>query len=109
MPWQTSQHPSSTRQSRRERQQVLAAWPVCYLGYPDCTIDSTEDDHVIPLAEGGTHALHNRRGACHNCHTIKTRAEAQRGKKRRQQSEPHPGLIDRGMDPPPATPATDTV
>ena len=84
----------STRQSRRERAQVLATWPTCYLAYPGCTGISTEDDHVIPLSQGGTLALTNRRGACHHCHRIKSQREAAAGRtaKRGRTAEPHPGL-----------------
>lgn len=66
----------STRQSRRERDEVLRRWPVCYLQYPGCTQVSTEDDHVIPKGKGGSDDLANRRGACHHCHGIKSRREA---------------------------------
>ena len=97
MPWSTSRHPGSTRRSRAVRATVLTHWPVCHLRYPGCTMHSTEDDHVTPLSQGGTDALDNRRGACHHCHTIKTRAEAQAGKpSRRRQLEPHPGLTTPG-------------
>lgn len=72
----------STRQSRREREQVLAASPTCYLGYAGCTTESTEDDHVIPLSQGGSNDLSNRRGACANCHGIKSRREAARSKRK---------------------------
>ena len=84
----------STRQSRRERATVLTRWPTCYLRYDGCTVHSTEDDHVIPLSQGGSNALSNRRGACHHCHRIKSQREAAEGKQRgRRQPEPHPGLI----------------
>jgi 5-methylcytosine-specific restriction protein A len=66
----------STRQSRRERQIVLRDDPTCYLHYPGCTIASTEDDHVIPVSQGGSDDLSNRRGACHHCHQIKSQREA---------------------------------
>ena len=85
----------STRQSRRERAIILTRWPVCYLRYDGCTIASTEDDHVVPLSQGGTDSLENRRGACHHCHGIKSRREAAEGKRAKRQRAPerHPGLI----------------
>ena len=85
----------STRQSRRERELVLAMWPTCYLSYPGCTIRSAEDDHVTPLSQGGTDALANRRGACENCHRIKSQRESVQGRtqRRRRPTEHHPGLI----------------
>jgi len=49
---------------------------VCYLQYPGCTHTSTEDDHVIPIWQGGTNDLRNRKGACHHCHRIKSLREA---------------------------------
>lgn len=84
----------STRQSRRERAQVLAAWPICYLQYPGCTTVATEDDHVIPLSQGGSDSLDNRRGACRQCHRIKSQREAAAGRrtKRGRPTERHPGL-----------------
>lgn len=87
----------STRQSRREREQVLAAWPTCYLQYDCCTRVSTEDDHVIPLSQGGSDDLSNRRGACGPCHRRKSQREAAEGRaraadRRRHPVERHPGL-----------------
>jgi len=70
----------STRQSRREREIVLAREPACYLRYEGCTGTPTEDDHVIPVSQGGTDALDNRRGACHHCHRIKSLHEAARSR-----------------------------
>lgn len=84
----------STRQSRRERAIVLARHPTCYLRYPGCTGTSTEDDHVVPLSQGGRNDLANRRGACHHCHHIKSQREAAAGKAaKRRPTERHPGLI----------------
>jgi 5-methylcytosine-specific restriction endonuclease McrA len=96
VPWSTSRRPGSTRRSRKERALILTMWPTCYLRYPGCTVHSTEDDHVIPLSQGGTDALSNRRGACVHCHGIKTRQEAAQAKttkhnNRRRNPEPHPG------------------
>jgi len=85
----------STRQSRREREQVLAAWPTCHLRYPGCTIVSTDDDHVIPKSQDGSDDLANRRGACHHCHRIKSQRESAAGRARGRQraTERHPGLL----------------
>jgi 5-methylcytosine-specific restriction protein A len=85
----------STRQSRQQRAIILGMWPLCHLRYPGCTTFSTEDDHVIPVSQGGSDDLTNRRGACHHCHRIKSQREAATG--RRQRRSPtdsrHPGLI----------------
>lgn len=66
----------STRQSRREREQALAACPTCYLDYEGCTIIATEDDHIIPLSQGGSNDIANHAGACTHCHAIKSKHEA---------------------------------
>ena len=57
-----------------------------------------EVDHIVNVAEGGTHELDNLQALCHPCHSIKTKAEQRRGHERRktrrkQRSEPHPGLV----------------
>lgn len=59
-----------------------------------------EVDHIVNVAEGGTHALTNLQALCRPCHQAKTRAEQQRGHDRRKAErtrprEPHPGLIVR--------------
>lgn len=93
MPWSTSHHPGSTRQSRREREQVLVTHPTCYLRYDGCTVISTEDDHIVPLHQGGTNDLSNRAGACHHCHSIKTNREATAARPtRKRPTLKHPGL-----------------
>jgi 5-methylcytosine-specific restriction protein A len=112
MPWTTSTHPGSTRQSRRERAIVLACEPVCYLQLPGCTVQAVEVDHVIPLARGGADNLANKRGSCRHCHRIKTQREAAEGRAangRRRTPEPHPNRPHRAPGPPlplPAAPAT---
>lgn len=86
----------STRAWRTLRAQVLTEEPTCYLHYPGCTGTSTQADHVTPRAEGGTDNRHNLHGACKHCHDIKSRAEAARGRQRRnpkRKLEPHPGLV----------------
>lgn len=63
---------------------------------------STEADHVIAWAEGGTHTVANGQGLCKPCHAAKTKAEAQRGYRRWQERRPrqrrpaekHPGVLD---------------
>jgi 5-methylcytosine-specific restriction enzyme A len=90
----------STRASRALRAATLAAWPICYLQYDGCTQVSTRDDHVTPLAEGGSDHPSNHRGACESCHDRKSATERARGRARahaqRNQSEPHPGVIPPG-------------
>jgi len=87
----------STRQSRKDRALVLRLYPICYLQYDGCIRVSTQDDHVVPLEQGGTDDLGNRRGACAHCHEIKSRREAAQGRaaaqaRARHPRETHPGL-----------------
>lgn len=55
-------------------------------------------DHVIPVAEGGSHNLANLRPIHQEpCHREKTRQEIARGNRRkpsvRRKTEPHPGML----------------
>jgi len=36
------------------------------------TTAATEVDHIVALADGGTHAASNLRSACHSCHSRRT-------------------------------------
>lgn len=60
-----------------------------------CVRPSTVDDHIVPLAEGGTDDRANHRGICSPCSDHKTAQEAARGNARkpraRRPAEPHPG------------------
>lgn len=70
----------------------------CYSPFPAlCIGDATSVDHLIPVAEGGTHALENLAAICKPCHDTKTEQERRRGIARRsagngkrRQPEPHP-------------------
>ena len=61
-----------------------------------CTRPSTEADHVIEVADGGSHHETNGQGICHPCHQRKTLAHAI-GKRRAKaaarwrEPEQHPG------------------
>jgi 5-methylcytosine-specific restriction endonuclease McrA len=85
---------SGTRHSFPEpiRAQILAAHPVCRA----CGLrPSTEADHIVPVAEGGTDAVTNGQGLCTTCHAEKTKQEQARGMQRRslhRTPAPHPGL-----------------
>lgn len=66
----------------------------CYL----CGNPATQVDHIVPWAEGGTHAQTNLAAICEACHTAKTKTEAARGSTRhaargKRPTERHPGLI----------------
>jgi 5-methylcytosine-specific restriction protein A len=64
-----------------------------------CGAPAVQVDHIVPVAEGGTHDLDNLAAICQSCHDAKTKAESARGRerasRRRQQrrTEPHPGAI----------------
>lgn len=62
-----------------------------------CSLPGTEVDHIVPLAEGGTHDLSNLALLCKEHHRAKSKAEWLRGIKRqpreRREPEKHPGLI----------------
>lgn len=77
--WGTSQR-SGIKPPRYEtvREQVFAdqsglcAWPGC--------VDLAEElDHVVPLAQGGTHERSNLQGLCADHHREKTIAERRQG------------------------------
>ena len=88
-----------TRADRKITAQVLArCGGRCEIRGPNCTGTATEDDHIMPLAEGGGGELSNRRGACHACHTEKVQQEAARGRARAKHKAlrprpQHPGII----------------
>ena len=60
------------------RNTVKAEEPNCrYCGRP-----TTDIDHIIPRAEGGTDHRTNLQGLCTSCHKRKTHQEAERGRRR---------------------------
>lgn len=62
----------------RLRARVLAEEPRCA-----CGAASTEVDHIVALAFGGTHDRRNLRGVCAACHKQKTAADSRLGKARK--------------------------
>jgi 5-methylcytosine-specific restriction enzyme A len=62
-----------------------------------CDAVATQVDHIIPLAEGGTHDLTNLAAICAGCHKVKSKTERLRGIARqpreRRAPEKHPGLL----------------
>jgi 5-methylcytosine-specific restriction endonuclease McrA len=86
---------------KKRRAAVLTRDPLCRLNLMVCTGRSTQVDHIINVAEGGTHELTNLRGVCKPCHDDKTKAEAARGRARyrarrpsgKRRAEPHPGVL----------------
>ena len=69
-----------------------------------CTLEAIEVDHIVPIAEGGSHELDNLAAICGAHHAAKTKAESARGRARwlasrrqtrRREAEAHPGRIQR--------------
>ena len=58
---------------RRLRLLVLARDSVCR--QPGCNELSTDVDHIVPRAEGGTDSMSNLQGLCHAHHSAKTAKE----------------------------------
>lgn len=80
--WQGSTHPSS---NDRRWQAVSTAYlrehPLCE--WPGCPRLADWPDHIVPLAEGGDrYDPANIQALCTQHHTIKTTADALRGKTR---------------------------
>lgn len=85
------------------RARVLREDPICTCpGCDACSTTgcfrlSTDDDHIVPVAEGGTDDRANHRGMCHPCHEVKAEQERLRGIGRRlgarKGSQRHPGLL----------------
>ena len=66
---------------RTLRREILERDPDCRLRFPGCTITSTEVDHIIGIASGGSNDAANLRGVCHHCHRQKTQQESKQGNK----------------------------
>lgn len=83
------------------RRRILQRDPICRCtGCPacrpaPCTRPSTEADHVIEVADGGSHDEANGQGLCQPCHQRKTTAHAAAARRRAsptRRPERHPGL-----------------
>jgi hypothetical protein len=85
------------------RRHILERDPVCRCrGCTRCTPDvgctrrSTEANHIVRPADGGTHHPTNGEGLCSPCHLRLTLAQAAAGRARRpgrrRPPPPHPGL-----------------
>src|SRR5262245_19602580 len=55
---------------RKLRAQVLREQPICAVR--GCAVLSTDVDHIVALARGGTNDRSNLRGLCHPHHSAKT-------------------------------------
>lgn len=90
----------------RVARRIITRDQICQLAYDGCLITATQADHIVPHAEATRFGWPpseidseaNGQGVCTACHAIKTRAEQQRGRKRRaagarRPPDPHPGLL----------------
>src|SRR4051794_1485865 len=62
----------------RNRKVILAGRPLCVLRIRGGGAPATTADHIVPVAEGGTHALSNLQPACHPCNSAKGRRTGRR-------------------------------
>lgn len=99
MAWQGNTSPGFPPATRR---QILRRDPTCRCpGCHRCTTNgchrpSSEADHIIAWANGGTHDPTNGRGLCSPCHAVHTQHQAAGAQQRcsplaRRPAEPHPG------------------
>lgn len=98
--WQGSHSrgfPTATRRLILERDPICRCPGCKHCTTPGCTRPSTEADHIIPVADRGTHHPDNGRGMCKRCHLAATLTHATLARARTprlaRDSEPHPGVI----------------
>jgi len=60
-----------------------------------CTHRATQVDHIIPVSQGGTHALANLRASCQPCHRKVTAQQGggYRNRAASQDPDPRPGTV----------------
>ena len=76
VPWQGSYRPPP--EWPRIRREVLKAEPRCRM----CKAPASTVDHVVPVAEGGSHGRANLQSLCRACHKAKTAEDSARGRQR---------------------------
>lgn len=69
------------RNLQQERERLFRDQPLC----ADCkkrgrVSVATIRDHIVPLAEGGEDTPENTQGLCDECHNVKTKEEAAKGR-----------------------------
>ncbi|MBI3213167.1 MAG: HNH endonuclease [Mycobacterium sp.] len=84
--WKTSPRTASsgrTSTSTWKSSRVLALQRdgyLCQIRGPRCTVNATQVDHVINVANGGSDDLTNLQSTCKPCHDSKTAQEAQKAR-----------------------------
>lgn len=83
-----------TAEYRQNRKLAIEREPQCHWKFPHCTGKSTQADHIIPVAQGGTNELSNLVGSCGRCNAwrgsslggaiAKIRRKQQRGNEKRR-------------------------
>jgi 5-methylcytosine-specific restriction protein A len=85
-----SLRPSAARRGydhnwRRIRLAQLRREPLCrFCMERGVMTPATEVDHILALADGGTHAATNLRSACHSCHSRRTARDQAFGRRHRR-------------------------
>ena len=67
---------------------VLLSWAIRFMHCAICgdrLSNGFEDDHIIPVALGGSNDVLNRQPLCSGCHSIKTKDDIQRIAKAKRQ------------------------
>jgi 5-methylcytosine-specific restriction endonuclease McrA len=72
----------------RLRKIVLEREPFCRWRLPGCTVTSTEADHLVGVARGGTNALENLVGSCRNCNLKRGASEGGKAAKVARRRKP---------------------
>lgn len=74
-------NPWSDPELKRLRRQVIKEEPNCRY----CGRATTSVDHILPRAEGGSHARGNLQGLCTDCRKAKDARDSARGRLRNKQ------------------------
>ena len=97
MVWKNTPHKYPADWSQRRREVIARDGGNCQ--QPGCYSPGNEVDHVVNIANGGTHELENLQLLCSNHHRLKTRQEQLNGVRnfwagQYHPKEKHPGIID---------------
>jgi 5-methylcytosine-specific restriction protein A len=79
-PWQGHNGRHGRMRSGSREQKINRAVMLRDEGLCECGALASQVDHVIPLSEGGSDGMENRRAICDPCHAEKTARESARGR-----------------------------